>query len=179
MSFVLPEGLPPEVYPLAWLLGSWDGLGVVEYPGVPRATFSQRVTFANDGGPYLGYSSTLTLLRDDDAPGQVWSSESGYWRVAPSAPKGVVLDHGKRPLEVVLADAAGFASVYLGAIGGGRIDLTSDVVVRTASAPEVAEASRMYGLVEGDLLWAWDIAAFGNDLQSYVSARLSRVRTPD
>ncbi|MFV0286310.1 MAG: heme-binding beta-barrel domain-containing protein [Demequina sp.] len=32
----------------------------------------------------------------------------------------------------------------------------------------------MYGLVEGELMWAWDLAAFGNDLQSYLSARLTR-----
>ena len=40
---------------------------------------------------------------------------------------------------------------------------------------ELSAATRLYGLVEGDLLWTWDIAAFGHPLQSYASARLRRV----
>jgi hypothetical protein len=33
----------------------------------------------------------------------------------------------------------------------------------------------MYGLVEGHLLWAWDMAALGEDLAAHASARLARV----
>jgi hypothetical protein len=33
----------------------------------------------------------------------------------------------------------------------------------------------MYGLVENDLLWAWDIAALGQELRTHASGRLSRV----
>ena len=36
-------------------------------------------------------------------------------------------------------------------------------------------ATRLYGSVQGELMWTWDIAAFGEPLQSYTSARLSRV----
>ena len=35
-------------------------------------------------------------------------------------------------------------------------------------------SKRMYGLVEGSLMWAWDLAAFGKPLQSYASAQLFR-----
>jgi len=34
----------------------------------------------------------------------------------------------------------------------------------------------MLGLVDGDLLWAWDLAALGRPLATHASARLSRVR---
>ena len=34
MKFIIPEGLAPEVYPLAWLVGRWHGEGVVGYPGM-------------------------------------------------------------------------------------------------------------------------------------------------
>jgi hypothetical protein len=47
--------------------------------------------------------------------------------------------------------------------------------VRPASAKTYAAASRMYGLVEGHLLWAWDMAALGRDLAAHASARLARV----
>jgi len=55
------------------------------------------------------------------------------------------------------------------------VDLATDAVLRTASAKEYSAATRMYGLVEGDLLWAWDIAALGQELKTHASARLRRV----
>ena len=44
-----------------------------------------------------------------------------------------------------------------------------------ATAVDVAAGTRLYGLVQGDLMWAWDLAAFGQPLQTYASARLARV----
>ena len=66
MPFVLPEGLAPEVYPLAWLVGEWRGTGVVDYPGIPQAPFTAHLTVTNDGGPYLAYAATLRLVRGPD-----------------------------------------------------------------------------------------------------------------
>ncbi|MGV8979410.1 MAG: FABP family protein [Cellulomonas sp.] len=187
MTFIIPEGLAPEVYPLAWLVGRWHGEGVVGYPGIDEAAFTQDVDFTHDGGPYLAYTATIRLvvapddaagLTDPDAagapaqPGPVWSTESGYWRVPPERPDG--LDDGQAPVEVLLADPAGHLSLYLGAVGNGRIDLVSDLVARTASAAEVTAGKRLYGLVHGDLMWAFDLAAFGHPMQTYASARLVR-----
>ncbi|MCR6712341.1 MAG: FABP family protein [Demequina sp.] len=175
MTFVIPEDLAPEVYPLAWLVGAWEGHGVIDYPDIPTADFRQTIDFSHDGGPYLEYRSAITLMGPDGEPGQVWAVESGFWRVSPSVPDGVTLTENQHPLEVVLTDAAGFVSVYVGAIGNGRIDLATDLMARTASAPAVAGATRLYGLVNGELMWAQDLAAFGHELQSYASGRLSRV----
>lgn len=174
MTFEFPEGLAPEVYPLAWLVGDWEGTGEISYPGIPRSEARQRASFSHDGGPYLEYRSTISVLGDDGSP-TVWAAESGFWRVSPSTPEGLRLREGQHPVEAVLADASGFVAVYLGAVGNGRIDLATDVMARTASAPEVGGATRMYGLVAGELMWAWDLAAFGQELQSYAALRLSRV----
>ena len=103
----------------------------------------------------------------------IWSTETGYWRVPPDRPEG--LPEGKTPLEVMMTDPAGRLTMYLGAVGNGRIDLASDLIARTPTAAEVSASSRLYGLVEGHLMWVWEIAAFGHPLQSYVSANLSRV----
>ncbi len=175
MTFEFPDGLAPEVYPLAWLVGTWRGTGVVEYPGIPRIDVHQTIEFDHDGGPYLRYSSVISVVGADDDAGPAWGSETGFWRVPPEVPDGITLRDDQHPVEMLLADASGVLSLYLGAIGNGRIDLATDLMARTASGAEMSGATRMYGLVEGDLLWAWDLAAFGEELQSYASARLTRV----
>lgn len=196
MPFEFPEGLSPDVYPLAWLVGRWRGEGVIAYPGIEETPFVHDLVFDHDGGPYLRYESTLRVLDTQvpetvpdegdwperapgagDAattsePGTVWSTETGYWRVSPERPEGI--DDDKHALEVLLADASGRLSLYLGAVGNGRVDLATDFVARTASAAEVTASKRLYGLVEGRLLWVWELAAFGHPLQSYASAQLDR-----
>jgi hypothetical protein len=70
---------------------------------------------------------------------------------------------------------AGYAEVWYGQISGPKIELATDAVVRTASAEEYAAGQRLYGHVEGDLLWTFDKAAQGQPLQSHMWARLRRV----
>jgi hypothetical protein len=197
MAFAFPEGLAPEVYPLAWLVGRWRGEGVIKYPGIDEAVAVQDVVFDHDGGPYLRYESTLRLVEvpatvpadgewppvPEEAPsgtapagpvdGPVWSTETGYWRISPDRPDGLHDDQAS--LEVLLTDPAGRMTLYLGAVGNGRVDLASDFVARTSTAAEVSASKRLYGLVEGQLLWVWELAAFGQPLQSYVSAKLTRL----
>lgn len=174
MAFAFPDGLAPEAYPLAWLVGRWSGAGVIEYPDIPETAFVQDVTFDHDGGPYLRYESTIRLpAADDESEPTVWSTETGYWRVAPEPFEGI--GEGQTSLEVLLADPAGRVSVYLGVIGNGRVDLGSDFIARTGTGADVTASKRMYGLVEGRLLWAWELAAFGKPLQNYASAELDRV----
>lgn len=171
MSFTLPEGLAPEVYPLAWLVGRWRGAGVVGYPTIPEVAVTQEVLVDHDGGPYLSWTSTVWLTEPDG--GRVWGTESGFWRVPPDRPADLPAD--RHPVELLLADPAGHLTLYAGVTGNGRIDLASDLIARTPDAAEVSAATRLFGLVNGELMWTWDIAAFGHPLQSYASARLSRV----
>jgi hypothetical protein len=172
MPFEFPEGLAPEVYPLAWLVGGWRGEGVIEHPATGKRSFVNEVVFDHDGGPYLRYQSTIRVLAGPD-DGTVWSTETGYWRISSERPEG--LPEESQAVEVLLADAAGRMSLFLGVASGGRVDLATDFVARTATASEVTAAKRMYGLVEGQLLWAEDLAAFGHPLRSYASAQLDRV----
>ncbi|MPV37226.1 FABP family protein [Georgenia subflava] len=203
MAFSFPDDLAPECYPLAWLLGGWRGFGMLGYPDVPEGPFVQEVVFDHDGGPYIRSTSTIHLAETSSSgpisqemtghegadalvPGRLWSTETSYWRPVPSDGTTAPAEgDGARTaagapvpdpteLEVLVADPAGQISVYVGAVRGPRIDLATDAVVRTATAAEVTGATRMYGLVQQDLLWAMDLAAFGHELQSYASGRLSR-----
>ena len=46
--------------------------------------------------------------------------------------------------------------------------------MRTASAKEYVGGTRLYGLVDGDLLWTFDMAAMQQELQPHIWARLQR-----
>ena len=51
---------------------------------------------------------------------------------------------------------------------------SSDVVARTDSAKDYTGGTRLYGLVDGELLWRFDMAAVGHPLTAHLSARLQR-----
>lgn len=193
MSFAIPEGLAPEVYPLAWLVGTWRGPGFIDYPGIDERPILVEATFSVDGGPYLLYTATTWELTNPPAslegqidvaslePGPVWASESGYWRVPPVTAEASAGDGAGSPgqgprteLEVLLAEPSGHVSVYLGAAQGPRVQLATDLIARTATGVEMTAAQRMYGLVNSELMWASDLAAFGHEMQSYSSGRMQR-----
>jgi len=175
--FNIDPNISPEAAPLAWLVGTWVGEGELGYPGIEPARFTQRLEISHDGGPYLTHSSEIRLL-DEDGVGQVWSSERGYWRVPPQEALEHLPEAGESrqiELELLLAEPTGHVSVYLGIANGPRIDLATDLIARTASGAEIEAATRLYGLVQGKLMWAHDLAAFGHELQSYSSAQLNRL----
>jgi len=198
----LPVGVPAELVPLSWLLGVWEGSGVLDYKiGDESITheFGQRVSFSHDGLPHLNYTSYTWLFPDDqsDDPSPL-ATETGYWRLARALGEGDVGPgllpavgarrytdaesvetlrnaDGGFDLEVSIVHPGGVSELYLGQVKGPRIDLATDAVMRAAGAKEYAAATRLYGLVEGHLLWAWDIAALGQDLRTHASARLAKV----
>jgi hypothetical protein len=197
--FELDAALPAEIVPLSWLLGVWEGSGVIAYQvgdDVREHEFGQRIAFTHDGGAYLQYASS-TWLADDETHRPLFS-ELGYWRLArplgPADPGPGMLPgigeplfttaesvetlrnaQGSFDIEVSILQPGGVSELYLGTVDGPRIDLGTDAVVRSASAKEYAAATRLYGLVDNHLLWAWDIAALGQDLRTHASGRLARV----
>ncbi len=160
----LTTDLPPELVPVAWLIGTWAGAGIGGYPTTPEFRFGQEVTFAHDGRPFLSYWSRTWLLDDAGNPLRPLATESGFWRPQPDG-----------QIEALIAHPTGYAEVWVGEIAGAKIELRTDIVARTVTAKEYSAGQRLYGLVEGDLLWAFDMAAVGQPLQAHVSARLKRV----
>jgi hypothetical protein len=78
-------------------------------------------------------------------------------------------------VELLLAHPTGYVEIYLGSVEGAQINLQTDVVARTETAKEYSAATRIYGLVAGDLLWAMDMAAVGQPLTSHASAQLKKI----
>jgi hypothetical protein len=165
-----PSGLPavfevhPQLAPVRFLLGRWEGAGVVGYPTIESANFGQEISFSHNGKPFLIYTSRTWLIEPDGTIGRPLSMETGFWR--PQEDGGI---------EVVLAHPTGITEIYIGQITGTKIELATDAVVRTATAKEVTAGRRLYGLIGADLGWAYDMAAVGQPLQSHVSAQLKRV----
>lgn len=157
--------LHPSLEHLAFLVGEWQGLGVVGYPTITEARYEHEVSFSHDGRPFLAYISKTWLIDDEGARIRPSGVETGFWRP------------GKEPrdVEVLLAHPTGIVEVYVGEVAFTRIELTSEVVARTETAKEVTAFTRLYGLVEGDLAYAVDMAAVGQPLQPHLSARLARI----
>src|ERR1700761_7412355 len=137
--------LHPDLAPLAFLLGRWEGAGVGGYPTIESFQFGQEMVFSHNGKPFLSYTSRTWRL---DAEGHIG---------------------------LPLATAAGISEISLGEISGTRVDLITDVVPRTETAKEYSAGRRLYGLIGEDLGWAYDMAAVGQPLQSHISAQLKRV----
>ena len=62
--YELPVGLPSELVPLSWLIGVWEGSGILDYTvdgETVTREFGQRISFSHDGLPHLNYSSYTWL----------------------------------------------------------------------------------------------------------------------
>jgi len=177
MAFEIPTDLHPDLMPVSWLLGTWHGNGKGEYPTIEPYAFEQEAVFAHDGRSFLHYFSR-TWRTDDSGervgPGEL---ETGFLRVsgesaAPAEDGAAVAGF---QVEMVLAHPAGYAEVWYGVIDGPRLTLATDVVARTSTAKDYTAGQRMYGLVEGDLMYAYDMAAMDQPMQSHLWGRLARV----
>lgn len=161
------EGAPephPAIAPLSFLLGRWEGAGVVGYPTIESFNFGEQITFGHNGKPFLICTSRTWLLDPDGSVGRPSHMECGYWRPQPDG-----------QVEVLLTHPTGISEIYLGNITGQKIELITDAVLRTASAKEVTAGKRLYGMIGADLAYAYDMAAMGQPLQPHVSAQLKYV----
>lgn len=197
MPIELPTDLTPELVPLYWLIGRWEGVGVLGYGDIEHQQFAQEVNFSHNGLPYLEYNAQSWLIDDDGNKLRPLSWESGTWQldrelneadagpglipaeIVPalkSAEEVEKLRNGDDGFDIIanLVHPGGICELYVGQVKGPRIDLSTDAVMRAPGAKDYRAATRMYGLVEGDLLWAWDIAALGRPLESHASARLKK-----
>ena len=139
--FDLPTDLPADIVPLSWLLGVWEGTGVIDYADhAYTGEFTHRVSFSHDGGDYLNYSAsawfngeggtrvelTDVLLRDSTlTPGEILMSESQERMMAVVAPD-------KLDAFMAIAEKWDVEAVVLGEVTDGEnlvITWHGDVVV--------------------------------------------------
>ena len=150
MPFELPDDLHPDCGPVAWMLGTWRGNGRGDYPTIEPYEYGQELIFTHDGRPFFHYMARAWIVDEAGELVRNAAIETGFLRCRPE---------GK--MELVLAHNTGFAEIWYGEAAGGKLELATDAIARTESAKEVAAGHRLYGNVEGDLLYAYDMAAVG------------------
>ncbi|MBC9735621.1 FABP family protein [Nocardioides marmotae] len=163
MPFQIPENLHPDCGPVAWMLGTWQGNGRGDYPTIEPFQYGQELVFQQDGRPFLHYFSRSWIIDEEGQTVRQAAQETGFLRCRPEG-----------QVELVLTHNTGFVEIWYGAAENGKLELTTDAVARTESAKEVTAGHRLYGNVEGDLLYAYDMAAVGQPLQPHLWARLQR-----
>jgi hypothetical protein len=163
MPFQIPDNLHPQCAPVVWLLGTWRGNGRGDYPTIEPYEYGQELVFQQDGRPFFHYFSRSWVVDAEGNTVREAAQETGFLRCLPE---------GK--LELVLAHNTGFTEVWYGVAEAGKMELRTAGVSYTESAKEVVSGHRLYGNVEGDLLYAYDMEAMGQPLQPHLWARLQR-----
>ena len=151
------------------LLGEWHGEGVLggAVAGSDKdLRFGQWIRFSHDGRGFLAYESRTWQLSDDGTITGPGVRESGFWR-----------PRGRDDVELLVTSPDGLVEIYVGtARTTTSWELSTDVLARTPDAPEVSRAVRLYGIVDGALMYAIDRAAADEPLRPLMSARLERIR---
>jgi hypothetical protein len=174
--FTLPEGLPVELNPLAFLVGSWQGVGVVSNKFVANEDaleqkFQQQVTFSFGKGNYLTYHATSRLIGQatDGSEDIELPAELGFWRLvrdAEGADHGPSLlpgageptirsaedleqlrnERGGFDVEASIIHPSGAYEYYSGQVKSGRIDLRT--VAGSHMPNHLVEAGKSWGYAE-------------------------------
>lgn len=202
MATELPYDLTPELAPLSWLIGSWEGQGRLGDGSEGTDIFYQRVDFVEHGLPFVEYRAESWLCEADGTLLRPLTVESGFWQVDRARQDGDV-GPGMVPADIVPAyrsaedvealrseDGAfritatithpgSLAELYYGRIKGPQVQIVMDSLLRGAAAGEYARATRMAGLVNGQLFWRWDSSpAEEGPMEVHASAILDRMPDP-
>lgn len=199
MPMELPVDLTPELVPMSWLLGSWEGYGMLGEGEAGDQHIFQRATFTDTGLPAVEYRAETWLADPDGTVVRPLAVESGFWQldrelteadggpgllpadVVPAlrnadAVEELRNDRDGFDLVVSINHPRGISELYYGTIKGPQIMLSTDAVVRGTHSREYAAATRILGLVNGDLFWRWDVSTGDESgLTAHASAALKRL----
>jgi hypothetical protein len=160
VAFVVAP-LLPEIEPLTFLLGTWRGTGIGEYPTVPSFEYEEELEFGNVGKPYVTFRQRTWVVRDDERlPSHM---EFGFWRPRPGG-----------TLEVISAHPNGVAEVEVGTVDGCHVSLRSHRLITSPSAKDVVRLEREFAVDADALTYDVRMEAVGLPLGPHLRAELRR-----
>lgn len=156
-----PPDLHPDIASLAFLLGTWRGEGLGEYPTIDPFRYGEELSFEHVGDAYLAYSERSWLLED----GSPLHLERGFFR--PGADGAI---------ELTLAHPLGLTEVSEGPLDGTSFTLTSisDGIGRTTTGMAVTDLERRYRVDGRTLVYEIDMATEGTAMTRHLAAVLRR-----
>ena len=165
MTFEIPTNIHPNCARLAWMIGTWAGNGHGEYDGIEPFQFGQEILFQQDGRPFIHYMSRSWITDAEGKHIREAAQETGFIRPQEDG-----------TIEWVMTHNLGYVEIWHGELHPEqpRFEVVTDAVARTSTAKEYAGGKRLYGYVNGDLLYAFDMAAMGKELQPHTHAQLKR-----
>ncbi|MEY2634457.1 MAG: hypothetical protein RIS75_397 [Actinomycetota bacterium] len=166
-------GVHRDIAHMSWLVGTWTGFGEGQYPTTEAFRYEEVVQFATDGRPFLEYRSMTWIVDEDNKRIKPAHTESGYWRPAP--------DNG---IEALIAHPLGYSELWLGQvevtelvnarITGARLTMHADAIIASPTAKSLQSGTRMYGLVNGELLMTYDMGAVDQPHTNHLAIRMAR-----
>lgn len=162
--FEIPSDLNPALVGLAWLRGRWEGTGYRQWPGEEKIQFFQQVDFSDNGSDYLHYLGQSFEVDGDGRPVKPLMMETGFW-----------LPKTDGTLDIVMCAPEGYSEIWYGKLSPGRVDVTTDAVVRSPDAKvSYTSGRRLYGNVDGKLMYSFDRSTADQPLQPYLWATLAK-----
>ncbi len=158
-----PPRSHPALAPLLEMVGTWEGEGSGDYPGISPFRYGERLVFAQVGRPFLTYAQR-TWHPESGAP---MHAESGYLRVVPET--------SPLRVELVVAQPTGLVEVDEGELRDGVLDLVSTAVAATSTATPVDRVRRRLWIENDVLHVTLAMAAGGVSETDHLYSRLHRV----
>lgn len=187
---VIPADLPRDLAPVAWMLGSWRGWGMLATPGdAPDRVVVEEVEADIVGTQMRMVTTVREAVTDGEldpvldaadglaqiVPGDVLRQETLYVKVLPgSGHLPAPGEYEPRELMASGSDMDGFATLWAGVDVGPRAQMVSDAIARDSQAEDVEHLTRMYGMVAGELMWTQERTLGGEEAEVDLSGRLMR-----
>lgn len=152
--------LHPDLQPLAFLLGTWEGSGHGEYPTIDPFPYDERIEIAHVGDTYLTYVQSGWTPQ-----GEAIHLERGFIRPG-----------SEDEVELTLAHPLGLTEVAHGVMQGTAITFRTGPgdVRRTRTGLDVVALERRYH-VDGDALtYEVDMQTERTDMTIHLRASLRR-----
>jgi hypothetical protein len=163
--------LHPALLGLLPFVGLWRGRGQGGFPADEDYDFAQEIRISHDGRPFLRFEARSWLLDAESTATGIWDTESGFWRPVLTA-DGRATDE----MEAVMINPHGVAEIYVGkVIGTTRLEIEADAIAYTPAGLHVTAGHRLFGIVEGALLYAYEQGVDDSGLRPHMSARLLRI----